>query len=64
MSKIKVQITMFPYINEKFRDVVYWTPDMTLSEFVSEALLSHIGEYERRRGSEYPSRKSNKTKGQ
>lgn len=60
MSKIKLQVTMFPSINEKMRDVVYWTPGMTLSDFVQEALLSHIGEYERRRGSEYPNRKNHK----
>jgi hypothetical protein len=45
---------------EKIRDIAYWTPGMTITSFVEEALMSHIGQYERERGSSFPDRKAHK----
>lgn len=48
------------HVINKMRDVVYWTPGMTMSDFVEESVQSQVGQYERERGSAFPDRRSHK----
>lgn len=45
------------HVINKLKDVVYWTPGMTISAFVEESVQSQIGQYERERGDSFPHRK-------
>ena len=47
------------YLVEKARDVIYWSPGMTVSDFVETALNNHIQLYEKERGAVFPKRQCN-----
>jgi hypothetical protein len=41
---------------EKARDVVYWTPGLTMASLMEEALLAQLKRAERKHGKPFPSR--------
>lgn len=56
----RVTIRLDDDLYERTKNLVFWTPGMTLTEFFAEAVGSHVGQYERERGNQYPSRKNKK----
>lgn len=42
----------------KLRDIVYWTPGLTLAGLAEQALGEAVKKYERQRGEPFPTRKS------
>lgn len=60
MVKENFQVRIPPKIAEKVRDIVYWTPGLTISSFTQDALRNHIGQYEQQRIAPYPERRNHK----
>lgn len=48
---------------EQARDVVYWSPGLSLTELVAEALRREIGRREKSRGEAFPARTGELTPG-
>lgn len=45
-KKVSLTIKITEETVNKLKDAVYWTPDITKSEFVEKAILSFIGDLE------------------
>jgi len=43
---------------ERVRNAVFWTPGLTVSDLMEEALESHLAKLEKKRGEAFPPRKS------
>ena len=57
MGKKFIGIRIPHSIYNKIKDISYWQR-IFMTDFIVEALQSHIGQYERERGSEFPKRSS------
>jgi post-segregation antitoxin (ccd killing protein) len=57
MAKSQIAVTVTEELADRARDAVYWTPGLTLSGLVEEALEREIRRRERARGESFPKRK-------
>jgi post-segregation antitoxin (ccd killing protein) len=57
MAKSQIAVTVTEELADRARDAVYWTPGLTLSGLVEEALEREIRRRERARGEPFPKRK-------
>lgn len=54
----RTRLTVYvpPHLAERARDAVFWTPELTLSALVAEALERRLRDLERERGGPFPPR--------
>jgi hypothetical protein len=55
-AKERVTFQLPGNLIEKARDVVYWTPGLTMASLMEEALLAQLKRAERKHGKPFPSR--------
>lgn len=61
--KKRLMILLPPDLIERVRDIVYWTPGLTLSQFATEAFTKQAKALEKKRGEPFPHRKGELTAG-
>lgn len=54
--KERVTVLITSEIIERARDVVFWTPGLTVSQLLEDALLVEIEKLEKKRGKAFPER--------
>ena len=63
MDKTRITFYLTRDIVEKAKDAAFWTPGLTLSGLVEQALDTAIGRLESERGGEFPPREAELVKG-
>jgi hypothetical protein len=53
---ITIGVSLDPYVLERARNAVYWTPGLTLTDLATQALAAAVDDLEHERGQAFPAR--------